>query len=203
MYLDAILIDAQSVPNVTEWDPYTYCWFFTDRRPGFWQPPYRIFDTTSMCNAPSSIYPREVRFVLDSQGGGHAVFSGSLFGFMGQDDSLEIYYYGPPFTSVEDTSEEQRRFSFELFQNFPNPFNRNTLIRYSLDVPRPKCTVLKLYNILGKEVRELVNTKQAEGNYKVIWDGRNNLGKEVASGIYFYLLRAGERKEGKKMLLIR
>jgi flagellar hook assembly protein FlgD len=72
-----------------------------------------------------------------------------------------------------------------------------------LKLARPVPVSLKIYNILGKEVRELVDCSQSAGNYQVYWDGKDNSGKEVASGIYFYLLRAGERKEGKKMVLIK
>ena len=62
---------------------------------------------------------------------------------------------------------------------------------------------LEIYDILGREVRKLVSKLQNQGRYKVRWDGKNNQGKEVASGIYFCILRAGASKEGKKMLLIR
>jgi hypothetical protein len=200
-----IFIDSESDPYLLEWDPFTYCWFFTDRRQGFWQEPYQIFDTTSMCNAPSSIYVRSPSFVLDSEGTGHSVFTGYVRQFLGHDDSLEIYYYGLPFTSVEDTLEEQRDFRSELFQNYPNPFNSVTSIRYTVasGKNRPIHTTLKIYNILGKEVRELVNTSQSTGSYSISWDGKNNEGKEVASGIYFYQLQAGDYKETKKLVLMK
>jgi len=198
-----IFIDSESVPYLLEWDPFTYCWFFTDRRQGFWQEPYQIFDTTSMCNALSSIYVTRPSFVLDSEALGHAVFPGVLLEFALQDDSLEIYYYGAPFTSVEDPLEEQRNFSLELFQNYPNPFNQNTVIRYSLNPARSIHTTLKIYNILGKGVRELVCTKQCSGDYTILWDGKDNKGKEVSSGIYFYQLQAGDYNETKKLVLIK
>jgi hypothetical protein len=203
MYTRAIFLDRESVPYLAEWDPFTYCWFFTDRKQGFWREPYRILDTTSMCNALSSTYATDFSFILDSGGRGHAVFIGCLRQFMAQDDSLEVFYFGAPLSSVEDTVKAHRKLSFELYQNYPNPFNQNTVIHYSLDATHPIPTSLKIYNILGKEVRALVNTRQSPGNYTVIWDGKDNFGKEVASGIYFYLLQAGERKEGRKMLLIK
>jgi hypothetical protein len=173
-----------------------------------------------MCNALSSIYPRGPCFVLDSEGQGHAAFEGSLFEFMAVNDSSEVFYYAAPFTSVEDTLEEQRKFSFQLFQNYPNPFNAVTRIQYAVGSPKdpsdrqspepygsgqshPIHTTLKIYNILGKEVRELVNTRQSSGNYVIIWDGKNNSGKEVTSGIYFYQLRAGDYKQTKKLVLIK
>jgi hypothetical protein len=202
-HFSEIFIDSESVPYVTEWDPFTHCSFFTDRKQRFWREPSQILDTFSICNDLSSTYSRDFYFVLDSKGKGHGAFTGSVFRFMGQDDSLEIFYYGAPLSAVEDTLEEQIKLSFKLFQNYPNPFNQNTVIRYSLDVARPVPTILKLYNILGKEVRELVNIKQSSGNYTVIWDGKDNSGKEVGSGIYFYQLRAGDPKETKKLVLIK
>jgi hypothetical protein len=216
--ISGVFIDRQSIPFVVEWSPYTYCHFFSDREQGFWREPYQIFDTASICYAPSSIYASRPSFVLDSQGQGHAVFAGCLRQFMGQEDSLEIYYCGPPFTSVEDSSQELEKHSFQLFQNYPNPFNSVTAIKYAVsNGPSPLIHItLKIYNILGKEVRELVNKQQSGGTYTVYWDGKNNSGKEVASGIYFYQLtvgqahrpeqnggRAGEHKETKKLVLIK
>ncbi|MGB2803663.1 MAG: FlgD immunoglobulin-like domain containing protein [Candidatus Zixiibacteriota bacterium] len=216
--ISRVYIDRHSIPYVMEWSPYDYCHFFGDRGEGFWREPYQIFDTASICYTLSSIYVRRPSFVLDSDGRGHAVFSGSLFGFMGQSDSLEIYYYGPPFTSVEDTLAEQAKLSFELFQNYPNPFNSVTSIRYTVSSGHDRSihTILKIYNILGKEVRELVNTNRSRGSYTVSWDGKNNFGKEVASGIYFYQLtvrqahrpeqsrgRAGDYRDTKKLVLVK
>jgi flagellar hook assembly protein FlgD len=62
---------------------------------------------------------------------------------------------------------------------------------------------LKIYDILGREVRSLVNTLQKPGNYSVIWDGKNNQGKEVGSGIYFYQLKVGDYKNTRKLVLIK
>jgi hypothetical protein len=143
-------------------------------------------------------------FVIDSEGIGHGVFIDyKYYGPLPEDDSTEVYYYSNTVTSVEDTSLHNQSLTFHLHQNYPNPFNRNTVIRYSLGLARPQQTIIRIYNILGKEVRELINTIQPPGQYGVIWDGRDNMGKEVASGIYFCILNAGERREGKKMLVIK
>ncbi|NUM79243.1 T9SS type A sorting domain-containing protein [bacterium] len=90
---------------------------------------------------------------------------------------------------------------FDLHQNAPNPFNPTTSLRYSL---KEKTKVrLTIYNILGHEVRLLINTVQDAG-YKVItWDGKNNEGKELPSGIYIYRLEAGQFIKSKKMLLLK
>ncbi len=98
---------------------------------------------------------------------------------------------------------------FALLQNYPNPFNSTTAISYQLSgVSYQQSAVsLKIYNILGQEVKTLVDEELAGGNYRVLWDGRNDSGKEVSSGVYFCRLKVkGERlkvQRTKKMMLIR
>lgn len=88
-----------------------------------------------------------------------------------------------------------------LYQNYPNPFNAKTRIRYSL--PGTFRVSLKIYNVLGQVIRTLVDKKQSPGNHVVDWDGRGESGKRVASGVYFYLLRAGGYVKVNKMTLLR
>ena len=92
-----------------------------------------------------------------------------------------------------------------LSQNFPNPFNPTTLIRYQLSAGpgRPVAVTLVIYNILGQEVRTLVCGDQAPGYYAVRWDGDDDLGREVASGLYLCRLEAGECSLTRKLLLLR
>jgi len=97
-----------------------------------------------------------------------------------------------------------------LKHNYPNPFNAATHIRYTLPAIsyQPSAISLKIYNLLGKEVATLVNRRQRGGYYRVTWDGKDGLGKQVGSGIYFYQLRVQGQKGGvaqktKKMVLIR
>jgi len=92
---------------------------------------------------------------------------------------------------------------FRLEQNWPNPFNENTVIRYSLLVDRPCPTTLKIYNILGQEVRSLVNSIQRRGEYKVIWDGDDDTGEELVSGVYFYRLECGGFIATRRLVLLR
>ena len=110
-------------------------------------------------------------------------------------------------TSVQDPA-EQVPFTFRLEQNYPNRFNPTTTIPFSLKVQGstfkgPLHTTLAIYNILGQKVRILVDEEKSPGNYKVIWDGKNQKGNEVFSGIYFYQLKAGDYKETRKMSLLR
>lgn len=93
--------------------------------------------------------------------------------------------------------------TFELMQNYPNPFNPSTVISYS--VPEASVVTLKIYNLLGEEVKALVNSEQQPGVYNVRWNGVNNSGTAVSSGIYFYKIEiSGVKKftDTKKMILI-
>jgi hypothetical protein len=193
--ISQLLISKPGVPNVTYGvNPGRV--YFTDRKLGFWQEPYLLLD-------PAYYYASEFRFVLDSEGNGQAAFKGYSPEFIGQDDSLEIFFFGNLYNSIIDTSNSTGANSFNLLQNYPNPFNSYTTIEYSLNTIRPIHTSLRLFNILGEEVIELVNTKQGNGNYRISWDGKNDSGKEVSSGIYFYQLKAGNFIEIRKLLLMK
>ena len=94
---------------------------------------------------------------------------------------------------------------FELQQNYPNPFNPTTTIQY--DIPKAEHVTLKVYDILGNEVETLVNSEQQAGNYSVQFStsGSTSSGVrgQIASGIYFYRLKAGSFVQTKKMLLLK
>jgi len=90
---------------------------------------------------------------------------------------------------------------YQLEQNHPNPFNPDTEIRFQL--PKPGHVVLKIFNILGAEVRTLADAPYEAGYHRVRWDGKDKNGKLVASGVYLYQLRAGSFSQVKKMSLLR
>ncbi|HQJ74094.1 MAG TPA: T9SS type A sorting domain-containing protein [Bacteroidota bacterium] len=92
--------------------------------------------------------------------------------------------------------------NYVLDQNYPNPFNPSTTITYSL--PAKSTINLKIYNALGQEVVSLVNNEiQEAGKYKVVWNGKDATGKTMATGVYFYSLKAEGVNLIKKMLLIK
>jgi len=98
-------------------------------------------------------------------------------------------------------NEEISPAEFSLLQNYPNPFNSNTIIKYTLKVD---CNVtLKIYNMLGQEVRTVINDYQAAGLKTVIWDGKNNSGQNVSSGIYIYKIMADDFTANKKLVIIK
>lgn len=104
-------------------------------------------------------------------------------------------------TSIDDRPAVQ--LSFKLGSNYPNPFNPETIIHYTLDNPTPEATQLIIFNSLGQSVRQLVNEKQASGNYQIIWDGKDDGGRPAASGVYYYQLSSGQKKAVQKMILLR
>ncbi len=88
-----------------------------------------------------------------------------------------------------------------LDQNFPNPFNPVTSIRFGLK--EPSYVSLRIYDAAGRLVRILVDGRRDGGNYREVWDGEDNAGRAVASGVYFYGLKAGTFEETRKMVLLR
>jgi hypothetical protein len=90
---------------------------------------------------------------------------------------------------------------FTVSQNYPNPFNPGTIINYSL--PKSAFVTIKIYNILGQEVRTLINNQLQAGVYNVQWNSDNNFGQHVASGIYIYRVTAGQYIKSMKMILLK
>jgi len=107
-------------------------------------------------------------------------------------------------TWVDDFRSQSTPAKFSLDQNYPNPFNSSTTVRYSVKASYPVQVKLEIFNIAGREVRELVDKAQSTGSYFVTWDGCNNGGEEVSSGIYIYRLTLGDGATSeRKMVLLR
>jgi hypothetical protein len=99
------------------------------------------------------------------------------------------------------TNNSLKAVTYALDSNFPNPFNPETQIQFSLaEDTRVNLTV---YDLLGKEVKTLINDIRSQGSHTVAWDGKDNAGKKVASGLYLYKLSAGTFAQTKKMMLTR
>jgi hypothetical protein len=90
---------------------------------------------------------------------------------------------------------------FLLKQNFPNPFNSATAFRFSL--PTAATIKLTIYNMAGQQVATLLSGKRQADDYAIMWDGLDDSGQALASGIYMYRLQAGEQVEQRKLLLLR
>jgi len=90
---------------------------------------------------------------------------------------------------------------FALHQNYPNPFNPVTNIRF--DIPEEGNVRMDIYNITGQKVATLVNGRMQPGFHSIRWDGTNDLGKQLASGMYIYHIKAGDFRDVKKLLLVK
>ena len=91
--------------------------------------------------------------------------------------------------------------NYTLFQNYPNPFNPTTTIGYKIS--KASNVSLIIYNSLGQVVKTLINANQSAGNYNVRWNGTNEFGTKVTSGIYFYRLNTNEYTNVKKMIMLK
>jgi hypothetical protein len=104
-------------------------------------------------------------------------------------------HHGPVQTTLELPKE------FKVHQNFPNPFNPQTQIRFQL--PNAIKTQVVIYNMVGQKVRTLVDERLEPGYHEIIWDGHNENGVRVGSGVYYYRVIAGDYSEIKKMALVK
>ncbi len=104
-------------------------------------------------------------------------------------------------TDVQEISNGNMPSTFELSQNYPNPFNPTTEIDFSL--PTKSKVDLAVYDVLGRKVNDLVNESLPAGTYAVEWNGKDQAGDQVASGVYFYKLTAGDYSSSKKMVLLK
>jgi hypothetical protein len=118
----------------------------------------------------------------------------------GNSSEFSVNGYSPDATLVED-SEELLPLDFSLSQNYPNPFNATTRIVFSL--PRKAEATLAVYNVLGQQVRTLTEGVFSAGEHEAVWDGTDESGAEVASGVYFYRLVSETQRIARKMVLLK
>ena len=104
-------------------------------------------------------------------------------------------------TTIKDENNNVIPTEFELSQNYPNPFNPNTIIKYN--IPQKSFVSLKIYDMLGREIKSLVNSEKEPSTYNVEWNGTNNFGQRVASGAYVYQITAGDFIQTKKMVYLK
>lgn len=201
---DSLSAISESTVTILSWKPNTesdlsHYLVYKDTIAGFIPDTFKI-----VANIPkdSSVF-RDYDFIL----GKTYYYRVSAWDLTGQEseysDELELVA-----TSVgEYTEQENRPPMFQLFQNYPNPFNSSTVIWYYLpDVGyQPAEVEITVYNVLGKLVKTLVRKRQYPGEHKLVWDGKDEEGKEVASGIYFCKLKVSglDLVKPKKMVLLR
>lgn len=153
-----------------------------------------FLDCPSECEVP---FPPQL-VDIDNDNRAEIIFYGRYL----DDDTSKVHVYeygGSGFVGDENTENHITKPS--LSQNYPNPFNPSTKIEYS--VQQAGKVNIKIYNMLGQEVRTLVDEEKQRGDYSVVWDGKNDNGEEVASGAYFYQLRVGDYVSSKKMIVLK
>jgi hypothetical protein len=106
-----------------------------------------------------------------------------------------------PFVSVDENGGATLPIRFALEQNYPNPFNPRTTIEF--DMPRRSHVTIEVFNLLGQRIRTLIDENRAAGSHRVDWDGTNDLGLSMATGVYLYKLTTGDISLSKKMLLLK
>jgi hypothetical protein len=102
---------------------------------------------------------------------------------------------------VDETAQTSLPLVYNLSQNYPNPFNPSTTIQYQL--PEKSHVILEIYSILGQRIRVLVDQNQAVGYYTVNWNGTDEHGKNVASGVYICRLKTAQFVNSEKMVILR
>jgi len=118
----------------------------------------------------------------------------------GVDIMVTAYVSDQP-VGVEDDIDSQIPLAFDLKQNYPNPFNPTAIIGYQ--IPQSNHVTLEVYNALGEKVRTLINQVQETGYYQIEWNGKNDAGSQLSSGIYLYRITAGNYVKVMKMILLR
>jgi len=93
--------------------------------------------------------------------------------------------------------------AFALSQNFPNPFNPSTTIAFDIPEGKEANVRLNVYNMRGQLIRTLVDEVKSEGSYQIQWDGSDNYGRRVSSGVYFYRITTGEFSQTRKMVILK
>jgi hypothetical protein len=108
--------------------------------------------------------------------------------------------YNNVMTAVRDAAGSTPA-AFALLQNYPNPFNPETMIQFNL--PKASKVHLEICNLAGEKVVTLMDGEQPAGRQIVRWNGRDDFGRDMASGVYFYRLAAGSHLQTRRMILLR
>jgi len=142
---------------------------------------------------------------------GQVLPGNNQYNFKGVLDDIRIYNYALSFqeirnlydvtTAVDEQWNNLIPDQNELFQNYPNPFNSSTFIYYRVKDAAP--VSLEVYDILGNRIRTLVNGYKLAGYYTDRWDSKDDNGRQVPSGIYFYTLKTNNYNHTKKLVLLK
>lgn len=155
-------------------------------------------DGVPLCTAPGDQSQNQI--IFDDAGGAIIVWQDT------RSDTLDIYAqlidkFGRPGRSITGITDPEMPRIAHLDQNYPNPFNPQTKIPFQLE--EPSLVSLQIYDTAGRLIRILAYNQLPAGEFKEVWDGRDQAGHKVCSGIYFYRLQAGGISASKKMILLR
>ena len=200
--LDDLLLDSLEVVDNTEYTSYRYTWKPWDPDPkiafvfdSLW---IRVFGDTVVARVVEYIPPFQGELVADKYG------------------VVEIYPEGSPpllltgmiingvtYGNIVNVDKTQESFpsKFKLFNNYPNPFNPVTTIRYQ--VAKETNVKIEIFNSIGQKVRTLVNETKSEGYYSIEWDGKGDFNMTLSSGVYFYKMTAGTFVSVQKMAFLK
>ncbi|MBU1680310.1 MAG: T9SS type A sorting domain-containing protein [Bacteroidetes bacterium] len=139
------------------------------------------------------IYDGEVNVLKADNSSPRNIYLGTGYGLIEMPDTFNV-------TSSQEII-NSFPVEFDLLQNYPNPFNPQTTIRYN--VAKRSVVIIQIYNLPSQKIATLVNEAKETGRYSVIWNGTNDYGLSVASGVYLYRFYAGDFVDTKKLMLIR
>ncbi len=134
-------------------------------------------------------------------GGWESSIDNRFFYFPAQDSTLAWKFFNDKNIITSINSREKFYNDFYLFPNYPNPFNNYTLIKYILN--NNSKVFIAIYNSLGQRIKVLENSFQGAGNYNLIWDGKDENGSEVSTGVYFLLFRSDDKIAINKIILLK
>ncbi len=168
-------------------------------------PIFTLYTYRSSDDPPSAFHGLPVAYNFIDSNYGIVVFNFPLY-FMEEDNAREVIKLalsslGEIVGIDDDADRSPVAASFELEQNFPNPFNPSTKIRYHLANSGP--VQITIYNLLGEKVATLVDREQAAGTYTIEWNGRDKNDKIVASGLYLYRMESKNFVKIRKLVLVR
>jgi hypothetical protein len=158
-------------------------------------PPFSSAPYTGVNDYDPVALPHQKAYTIRTTG--NSIVSAVLY----VDSNGGLYFDASSFTAVEDEVEDKPIRRFSLDQNYPNPFNPITKIEFVLS--RSGQVKIEIFNILGEKVKTLMDQHLKAGRQLVEWDGKDESGEEVASGVYFYRLQTKDFAETKKMVLMK
>ncbi len=171
--------------------------------------PTNLFCTILCQNSNDMFSDNEIRNVILTLSTAYLLFHSGI-----SNDSDQLWYPGNDYfdnqifsgaiqqmTYLTKDSQNLLPDKIVLYQNYPNPFNPETTIKY--DIPNESFITIKIYDVLGNLVRDLVNTNESPGYRSIKWDATNNKGQSVPAGLYLYSILANDFNLTKKMILLK